>query len=36
MNSDNNPYIYPPGHISVEAQKMAVFNSILQLHIAKM
>ena len=36
MNSDNNPHTYPPSHIPVEAQQMAVFDSMLQSHIAEM
>jgi len=36
MNSDNNPHTYPPSHISVEAQQMAVFDSMLQSYIAEM
>ena len=36
MNSDNNPHTYPPSHIPVEAQQMAVFDSMLQSCIAEM
>jgi len=36
MNSDNNPHAYLPSHIPVEAQKMAVFDSMLQSCIAEM
>jgi len=32
----NNPHIYSPGHISVKAQQMAVFDSMLQSHITEM
>jgi len=37
MNSDDNPHTtYPPGHIPVEAQQMAIFDSMLQSCIAEM